>query len=374
MRIVFWQNMISPHQAPLIRQLSETDGLEVWWVVSEEIPQHREELGWAVPESGRGEVVVDPGTAQIRDIALSNPQNSVHILAGLSAYQCCREAIEVLSTQDSATIGIQAEAPNFLGLQGAVRTVREKWYRRKFGRNVDFILALGDLSEVWYRKVRYDDEKIFPFGYFVDVPASANGVEAKADGVDVRDLTFVGQLIPRKGIDTLLFACSRCPTRDFVVRMIGDGPYRRYYEKLAKIIGIDDRVEFHGALPRQRALRAIASSDGLVLPSRWDGWGAVTNEALMQGVPVLLTERCGSRSVINEGKSGYVVEPESPSDLASKMTQLVRGDLSWSKRTIGKKYAELSAENAAEYVCRVVDTVRHSSPRPEPTWPYYRKF
>lgn len=373
MRIVFWQNMISPHQAPLIRELSEIQGIEVWWVVSEEIPKHREELGWAIPQAGGGELVVAPNNSEIREIALSKPQNSVHILAGLTAYECCRKAMEVLAAQKLATIGIQAEAPEFLGVKGRFRTFREKWYRRKFDGSVDFVLALGELAEIWYRKVGYKERNIFPFGYFVEIRNESKHSRPRKNQSTCRKLTFVGQLIPRKGVDTLLFAYGNIQEKACALQIIGDGPHRAYYEKLSELLGVDDRVDFTGALARPDALKAIDGSDALVLPSRWDGWGAVTNEALMQGVPVLLTEQCGSRCVINEGRSGYVVRPEDPAGLATKMREILRGELSWNEQRIRKTYAELSAANAAKYVCKVIDSARHSRSQPEPTWPHYPK-
>ena len=50
----------------------------------------------------------------------------------------------------------------------------------------------------------------------------------------------------------------------------------------------------------------MAAADVLVLPSRFDGWGAVVNEALMVGTPVICSDRCGASDVIENGRNGYV--------------------------------------------------------------------
>ena len=52
----------------------------------------------------------------------------------------------------------------------------------------------------------------------------------------------------------------------------------------------------------------LSEFDLLVLPSRYDGWGVVVNEALMCGVPVVVSSACGAKELIKDGVNGYIFE------------------------------------------------------------------
>jgi glycosyltransferase involved in cell wall biosynthesis len=60
-----------------------------------------------------------------------------------------------------------------------------------------------------------------------------------------------------------------------------------------------------------------------VLPSRYDGWGVVVNEALMAGVPVLCSNRVGASAVVEKWQCGLVFENENVDDLIEKLKNLL---------------------------------------------------
>jgi UDP-D-galactose:(glucosyl)LPS alpha-1,6-D-galactosyltransferase len=75
-------------------------------------------------------------------------------------------------------------------------------------------------------------------------------------------------------------ALALCSDLDWRLDFVGDGPMHGPWRALARSLGIDSRIAFHGSLPNASARSVIAASDLLVLPSRRvEGWGAVLNEA-----------------------------------------------------------------------------------------------
>lgn len=60
----------------------------------------------------------------------------------------------------------------------------------------------------------------------------------------------------------------------------------------------------------------------LVLPSRYDGWGVVVNEALCAGVPVICSDQVGARVLVEKFGAGAVFESESPDALESLLSTL----------------------------------------------------
>ena len=170
---------------------------------------------------------------------------------------------------------------------------------------------------------------------------------------------FVGQIIERKGLDILLTALeSGLPYVS--LQIVGDGVMRPALENQVKMLGLEERVAFEGVLPAAAVPERIARADVLILPSRWDGWGLVVNEALAEGVPVIVSDRCGVAEVIQHGVNGYVFRNNEADDLRRCLQQFAgRGnagsDLSTAARLIGDA---LAAETVAPYL---VACLKHMS-------------
>ncbi|MFX9050260.1 glycosyltransferase, partial [Acinetobacter baumannii] len=67
-----------------------------------------------------------------------------------------------------------------------------------------------------------------------------------------------------------------------------------------------DSVEVVPFQPYSQAMALLAQSDVVVVPSRHDGWGAVVNEAIGYGIPVVCTDRCGSLDMVTRPRLGTV--------------------------------------------------------------------
>lgn len=108
-------------------------------------------------------------------------------------------------------------------------------------------------------------------------------------------LLYVGQIIPRKGIDLLLEASKKYSDITFYViggKLDSDG-----YDNIINIdfMTHDDLASYYKA------------ADALVLPTNEDIWGLVVNEAMAVGTPVITTDRCGAGlELVQEGKNGFL--------------------------------------------------------------------
>lgn len=67
----------------------------------------------------------------------------------------------------------------------------------------------------------------------------------------------------------------------------------------------------------------MSEYDVLVLPSRYDGWGVVVNEALMAGVPVICSDQVGASAVVEKWQCGSIFASEDLPDLVSKLENLL---------------------------------------------------
>lgn len=134
-----------------------------------------------------------------------------------------------------------------------------------------------------------------------------------------------GRLVFQKGVDVLLKALSRMPLCAHVfLDVIGDGGAKPDLERLARELGVADRVRFLGWKTPPEMPEVYRQLDAFVLPSRDEGMPNVVLEAMASGLPVVATRIAGNEELVVQGETGFLVPPEDPDALADALTTLVR--------------------------------------------------
>jgi glycosyltransferase involved in cell wall biosynthesis len=139
---------------------------------------------------------------------------------------------------------------------------------------------------------------------------------------DSPTLLTVARHDPVKGIDVLLDAMALVPPPTRLV-VIGDGPEGHALHERRSQLGLEDRVEFRSLPWDQRAADVMWNFDGLVLPSRLEGFPVTIAEAMLAGLPVVATDVGSVREAVDAGVTGWVVPPEQPQALAVAIGELV---------------------------------------------------
>ena len=135
-----------------------------------------------------------------------------------------------------------------------------------------------------------------------------------------RVVTFLGRLSPQKGVDTLLAAAVRLCADDEELRIlvVGDGPQRRSYERLAERLGLDGAVRFLGY--RSDTASILAASSAVVLPSRAEGLPLALLEAAALARPIVASDVGGVPDMaLLDGQSALLAPPDAPDMLAAKL-------------------------------------------------------
>jgi len=143
-----------------------------------------------------------------------------------------------------------------------------------------------------------------------------------ASGQGLRVL-YLGRIAPEKNVESLIRALERLSphTRDRVkVTIVGDGAERARLEVLARAAGVAHCVSFVGSVSSDAVYTYYAQSDLFVLPSSYEPWGLVVNEALSAGVPVAAPFWVGAvADIVIDGHSGIVMEDNAPSTIAASI-------------------------------------------------------
>jgi len=305
MTYVFWHSYLMFHQASYIRALAASPGNTVHWCVTEELPAYYRDRGYPVPDTG--EVVVHVGPTPGRTTELARLSGSVQVFFGLRGFALPLAAFK-------ASLG--APVHRFLmtenryepGAQLLPRWLVYTWDALRYRRHLKGVFCIGHSGRFggarFFSACGYPRERIVPFVHVV----GSTPVESLPTHRDHKEILYVGQLIVRKQVDLLLQAFSQLDLPTARLRIIGKGEEEQTLKQLATQLGVADRVSFSPGMPNAGIVAAMAAADVLVLPSRFDGWGAVVNEALMVGTPVICSDRCGASDLIENGRNGYVFE------------------------------------------------------------------
>lgn len=143
---------------------------------------------------------------------------------------------------------------------------------------------------------------------------------------DERIVSYVGKLVPRKGVDTLIEAMGRLATRPAGAPLLvaaGIGELRPDLERRAKELGVADRVRFVGKVPHDEVAWWMAAGDVFVLPSLSEGLPTVICEAMNCARPVVATAVDGTPEIVRDGETGLLVPPTDPDALAVALARVL---------------------------------------------------
>jgi D-inositol-3-phosphate glycosyltransferase len=166
---------------------------------------------------------------------------------------------------------------------------------------------------------------------------------------------YVGRLQPHKGPDvavrTLAEAVARDPvaTEDLVLGIVGGpsgaghGAEAARLMELASALGVAERVMLFPPQPQQRLADFYSAADVVLVPSRSESFGLVALEAQACGAPVVAAAVGGLRYVVDDGRSGFLVEGHDPADHADRLLAIL-GD-----RELASRMGETGAREALRF-------------------------
>ena len=352
----------------MLRALTEAATVEVELVTFHDVMPQRRKIGWIDPDFGAAKRVRNPTPAELKAlISRHDSPRTLHIFSGIQAFPSVYRAFRMALRTD-ARIGVISLQPDPRGLRGVARWALYKTHAWRYARDVDLFLALGEGAAAWYRNIGFRTETVYVFGNFTGVPATTPFPrEPRSEGLVI---SFVGELIKRKSVDVLLRALAHLKERSWTLRVVGDGPYRPQLERLAESLGIGNAIQWSAFQPHSSIFAALSEADLLVLPSAFDGWGFVVNEALIIGVPVICSDACGAAEVVRRSGHGAVFATGEVASLQEVLQrEIAKGSLGAEKRRRLSTWALcIGAEAGAAYFLSILESAFGSAPRPLPPW------
>jgi glycosyltransferase involved in cell wall biosynthesis len=137
---------------------------------------------------------------------------------------------------------------------------------------------------------------------------------------------FVGNVIERKGLHTLLDAIGRLPTTSVELDVIGSfSPEPTYASRIqheAARLVLDNVVRFHGSLDHTKMENMLRHTHVLAVPSSYEGYGIVYVEGMGFGLPAIAGSTGAAWEIITNDENGYLVRPGDAAELANRLQTL----------------------------------------------------
>ena len=214
---------------------------------------------------------------------------------------------------------------------------KEEFKRWIFGRcdgffcfgeqSAKYLINLGvEPSKILLRKNAVDNQAI-ETAYDRALPARTE--QQKALGVRPKNFVFVGRFITVKNLPTLLtsFAKARHQSpnaADWGLILLGDGPEKALIHQIIDESGLGNVIKLLPGRPWFQVPDILALSNVLVLTSVSETWGLVVNEAMVCGLPVIVSDRCGCvPELVHHGENGFVFDPNEPAQLTYHLSQFM---------------------------------------------------
>lgn len=168
----------------------------------------------------------------------------------------------------------------------------------------------------------YKTFKIYPYNLFYGVREDSLVQKERYDNRMV--FALIGRIGYRKGIDIFLDAFELLPVnyRESICVLIIGGREEGeddLYERLLQMADVYPEIQVVGELDQKSLVGAYSGLDMLLLPSREDPMPVVFAEAALNQIPSIVSTGCGTVELLQDGVNGYVIEKNSPKELARKI-------------------------------------------------------
>lgn len=142
------------------------------------------------------------------------------------------------------------------------------------------------------------------------------------------NILMVGNIEPRKGIESAIEALSLLKDHDFVLDIVGgyEG-YQEYYRKMKSLVdskGLSGKIFIHGRVHEDEIVQFYRKANIFLFPSRHEGYGIVLKEAMNFGLPIVATDLPTTKEIIVDGVNGYLYRMDDIHEMVIALKKLLK--------------------------------------------------
>jgi glycosyltransferase involved in cell wall biosynthesis len=205
----------------------------------------------------------------------------------------------------------------------------QRWLVRRGFYHADAVIRLSSLAPNDGQQLKARHEYVVPNG-IDDIGRDRRAVRPARQITKQAPLRllFVALLSEAKGLWVLIDACAKLAAQEIPIQLDVMGNFEsldfesRTRAKVAEL-SLNDNVRFLGHLNGPEKLAAFIAADALCHPTFYDTFALVIIEAMACTLPVVATNWSSIPSMVDEGKTGFLVEPHDPDAVADRLSRLV---------------------------------------------------
>lgn len=306
---------------------------KVYYIFLNDFREERKKANWNDGDFGNAQIIKLYENSSPNDLiknVLSENENAIHIINGLDS-PVTRVALPLLKEQHNKRILFMSERPVTMG------GVFERWIRnlyfnykysllcKKLAPVSSGMLALGGLGVSLFTNYGFPANRIFQFMYCPPLKMlksqwSSSLTEIVKNNRPIR-LLYIGRFYYKtKGVDVLIKSTKRL-RGNYLIDFVGG--YGKDAVKVRRIIDKSSILNYLGTWPADEVGTRMQDYDAVVIPTRYDGWNLLVNEAVNAGVPIVVTDGAVSDEIVSNFDCGIVVKNSSVNALAKGLQTLI---------------------------------------------------
>lgn len=337
--VVVIHNVISPHITPVFQALAKKVHLTVLYCAESE-----DNRSWAEKPTGFEYQVLSHWSLKLQGKDLFTYFINPGIL---SALQKLQPDVVVIAGWDLPTYQITAvycALKHIPYILWSGSTHYELSWRRTIARPLvqliiagasgflayglrarDYLLSLGaDPAKV---TIAYNTTNLEKYGKAArTIQQQARKLKKQLKLEQKVTILYYGQLIERKGVDVLIRAFAQLKKKipNAALIIVGSGPDEAGLKKLVAQLQVSD-ITMHPNPGDDGIVAYYHAADIFVLPSHEEVWGLVVNQAMVAGLPIIVSNKVGSATdLVIDGETGYVFPDGSTDYLTQKLIELLQ--------------------------------------------------
>jgi glycosyltransferase involved in cell wall biosynthesis len=248
------------------------------------------------------------------------------------------------------------------------------WVERRYLRSVDgFVFNSHTTLQTVeaFAGIQSPALVAFPAGDLFHPNISQDEIVARARHSGPLKLLFVGNLIPRKGLHTLLAALMQTPEETATLTIVGniniDRSYTSALMEQVKRGGLQKRVRFTGQLSHERLADQLRAHHVIAVPSTYEGFGIVYLEGMGFGLPAIGTTSGGAAEIITHGQDGYLIAPGDQDAFGCLLVDLHRDRHKLVHMSLAARQHYLAHPTWEETCAAIYAFLKHQvNPQPDP--------
>jgi glycosyltransferase involved in cell wall biosynthesis len=368
--VVWWESCITEHQVHTLNELSLLPDVMFRAFVLKHENNGRKKQGWNECDLSQIDAKIIPFFSSFFILkTLKHKRKCVHVFAGpfdsLSLtlglfFSLLMNNRTYVLTEPYSPIGAELLNNGSAFKSMVLKTLRPLKYNvlwKLIRKNIEGVFAISPLAIKQLILFGVNKNKILPYAYFVPstIPKTTSNItKSSFSPVKSLKIIFVGSLNYRKGLDIAIQALNKVNNDlNVILDIFGPGEIKVY----PKLVNIN----YKGIIPFGRSQEEISKYDILLLPSRFDGWGVVVNEALLAGIPVICSNEVGAAGLVKKWHCGMTYDSRNVNSLVNLLVEFYNN-----KNLFLKEFREdvkcvqkiISPRNGAEYVINAIKSTQ----------------